>query len=70
MLWGNVFTGSANETEYQPVAMTAPEEKEDVPGTIHPGEGQPEVERAAMFVPPMESGGRNSDCDNKEEEEL
>lgn len=52
-------TASSNETEYQPMAMTAPDGIDDVPGTIHPGEDEQEIDHAAMSLPTMESVGGN-----------
>lgn len=53
-------TGSENETKHQPVATTTPDENDDVPGAIHPGDAQWEREQAVMSVQPMESVGQNS----------
>lgn len=44
---------SANETEYETVSRTPTEGNDDVTGTIHPGEAQPESDQALMSLSPM-----------------
>lgn len=42
--------------------ITSPDGNDGVPGTIHSGEAQPEIEQNNLSVPPMERVGESSEC--------
>lgn len=54
----------------QPEGRTQTEGSDDVPGTIHTGEAQPESEQVSMYVPHMKSVGGNAECNDEREEEV
>lgn len=57
---------SAIETQHQAVATPAPEEEDDVAGTIHPTDAQQYSEQHVLSVPPMESVVRSWEGNDEE----